>query len=189
MKKDSSQGFTFIEMVVVVVILSIVSAISIHFLANSLKTYSMSVNQKTLLDEGKLALERMGREVRDARSILFPPPGSSGNRMTLIRTHATAHDSGNENITFQLAGNMLVKVKTQPAAASAMAANVSAFIITREAANDEIKIELASPWGAGKMWPSRPRSTRKILAIALGIRTFRPAGRRSRAVENFHAPE
>ena len=150
MKKDSSQGFTFIEMVVVVVILSIVSAISIHFLANSLKTYSMSVNQKTLLDEGKLALERMGREVRDARSILFPPPGSSGNRMTLIRTHATAHDSGNENITFQLAGNMLVKVKTQPAAASAMAANVSAFIITREAANDEIKIELALSLGSGE---------------------------------------
>jgi prepilin-type N-terminal cleavage/methylation domain-containing protein len=150
MKKNSSPGFTLIEMIIVVVILSTVSAISLHFLVNSLKAYSMAVNQKTLLDEGKLALERMGREVRDARSILFPPAGSSGNRMTLIRTHATAQDSGNENITFQLAGNTLVKVKTQPAATSAMAANVSAFIITREAASDEIKIELALSLGSGE---------------------------------------
>lgn len=150
MKRDSSQGFTLIEMIIVVVILSTVSAISIHFLVNSLKTYSMAVNQKTLLDEGKLALERMGREVRDARSILFPPAGSSGNRLTLIRTHATAQDSGNENITFQLTGNTLVKVKTSPAATSAMAANVSTFLVTREAANDEIKVELALSLGSGE---------------------------------------
>ena len=52
----SSKGFTLIEMVIVIVILSIVSAITIYFLINSLKIYTLTVNQKTLLDEGKLAL-------------------------------------------------------------------------------------------------------------------------------------
>jgi prepilin-type N-terminal cleavage/methylation domain-containing protein len=53
------KGFTLIEVVVVIVILSIVSAITIYFLASSLRVYTMTVNQKTLFDEGKLALERM----------------------------------------------------------------------------------------------------------------------------------
>ncbi len=161
-----------IEMIVVVVILSTLSAISIHFLVNSLRTYSMTVNQKTLLDEGKLALERMVREARDARTILFPPPGSSGNRMTLIRSHATAHDSGNENISFQLTGSTLVKVKTQPPAASAMAANVSVFNVTREAANDEIKIELALSLGTGENVALQTKVYPKNLADSPGYKNF-----------------
>src|SRR4030043_1877070 len=106
-------GFTLIEVIVVIVILSIVSAITINFLINSLKIYTMTVNQKTLFDEGKLALERMCREIRDAKSITLPAFGSSGNTVTFTRTHDTGpgQDTADEIITFRLNGNILEKVK------------------------------------------------------------------------------
>jgi len=62
------RGFTLIEIIIVIVILGFVSAITIKFLTDSLRIYTMTVNQKTLYDEGKLALERMARDIRDARS-------------------------------------------------------------------------------------------------------------------------
>jgi prepilin-type N-terminal cleavage/methylation domain-containing protein len=95
-------GFTLIEIIIVIVILSIVSVITINFLVTSLRTYSMVVNQKTLLDEGKLALERMCRDIRNAQSIATPAAGGSGSQIIFARTNATAQDIAGETITFQL---------------------------------------------------------------------------------------
>jgi prepilin-type N-terminal cleavage/methylation domain-containing protein len=147
MKLKSSRGFTLIEIVIVIVILSIVSAITIYFLVSSLKVYTMTVNQKTLFDEGKLALERMSRDIRDANIIT----GSTATSITFIRTHATGagQDIANETITFQLTGTTLEKVKASPAVASAIAENVSAFTVTR-AADDEIKLVLTLSLGTGE---------------------------------------
>ena len=108
------RGFTLIEVIVVIVILSIVSAITINFLINSLKIYTMTVNQKTLFDEGKLALERMCRDIRDGRSITSPASGGSGSLITFIRNNATAQDVAAESITFQLTGSTLEKIKSSP---------------------------------------------------------------------------
>jgi len=139
-----SKGFTLIEVVVVIVILSIASAITIKFLVDSLRIYTMTVNQKTLFDEGKLALERMCRDIRDANSITSPAAGGSGSLITVIRTNATAQDSASENITFQLTGANLEKVKTSPSATSTLAENVSTFTVTRGApvTNDENEIKM-----------------------------------------------
>jgi prepilin-type N-terminal cleavage/methylation domain-containing protein len=132
----SSKGFTLIEIIIVIVILSIVSAITIKFLADSLRIYTMTVNQKTLLDEGKLALERMCRDIRDAQNILVPAAGASNTLITFMRNNATAQDAASESVTFQRnAGNStLEKVKNSPAATSRMADNVNTFTVTRGAA-------------------------------------------------------
>jgi len=139
------EGFTLIEIIVVIVILSIASGIMIYFLINSLKVYTMTVNQKTLFDEGKLALERMVRDIRDARSITTPAAGGSGNTIVFQRTNATAQDGLNETLTFQLTGSTLQKVKTSPAATSPLASNVSSFTVTRGAVatNNENEITLS----------------------------------------------
>jgi len=149
--KPLSKGFTLIEIVVVIVILSIASAIMIYFLINSLKIYTMTVNQKTLYDEGKLALERIARDIRDARSITTPAAGGSGNTIVFQRTNATAQDGLNENLTFQLTGTTLEKVKSSPAATSPLASNVSSFTVTRGAGgNDEITLLLTLSLGSGE---------------------------------------
>jgi prepilin-type N-terminal cleavage/methylation domain-containing protein len=139
-KSAFERGFTLIEIIIVIVILSIVSAITIKFLIDSLKIYTMTVNQKTLFDEGKLALERMCRDIRDAKSIT----GSTATSITFVRTNATAYDLGlpgnpiGETISFQLnvATSTLVKVKASPVVTSVLAENVNNFAVTRDASNE-----------------------------------------------------
>src|SRR4030043_777705 len=96
-KSAFPRGFTFIEIIVVIVILSIVSVITIKFLVDSMRIYTMTVNQKTLFDEGKLALERMCRDIRDARSIT----GVTASSITFVRNNATAQDIAGETIIFK----------------------------------------------------------------------------------------
>jgi prepilin-type N-terminal cleavage/methylation domain-containing protein len=165
-------GFTLIETIIVIVVLSIVSAVTINFLVSSLKTYSMMVNQKTLLDEGKLALERMCREIRDAQSISTPAAGGSGSQIIFARTHTTAQDIASETITFQLTGNTLEKVKTSPGATSPMAANVSAFTVTRGATEDEIKVVLTLALGGGENVTLQSKVYPKNLSKSAGYKNF-----------------
>jgi prepilin-type N-terminal cleavage/methylation domain-containing protein len=158
---ELQRGFTLIEIIVVIVILAIVSGITIKFLVDSLRIYTMTVNQKTLLDEGKLALERMCRDIRDGRSITTPVAGGSGSTITFLRTNLTVQDVVDESITFRLNltdNTILEKVKSSPAANSAMAFNVAttppAFSVTRGqvATNNEneITIQLNLALGSGE---------------------------------------
>ena len=161
MLKKSSKGFTLIEMIIVIVILSIVSVITIKFLIDSLQIYTMTVNQKTLLDEGKLALERMCRDIRDGRSITTPAAGGSGSTIAFQRTNSTVQDIVDESITFRLKptdNTILEKMKSSPSTTSAIASNVTttppAFSVTRgqPATNNEneITIQLSLALGSGE---------------------------------------
>jgi prepilin-type N-terminal cleavage/methylation domain-containing protein len=173
--RGGGRGFTLIEMTVVIVILSIAAGITIKFLVDSLKIYSMTVNQKTLFDEGKLALERMCRDIRDAQSISVPAAGGSGSVITFIRNDATAQDGASESITFRRnAGNStLEKVKTSPAATSRMADNVSTFTVTRGAAAannlNEITLALNLLLGTGENVTLKTRVYPKNLPKDLGV--------------------
>jgi prepilin-type N-terminal cleavage/methylation domain-containing protein len=144
-KSPFERGFTLIEIIIVIVILSIVSAISIKFLVDSLKIYTMTVNQKTLLDEGKLALERMCRDIRDASAITTPSSGgssSSGTLLSFTRTHATAQDSAGDTIQFILLSGTLQR-KASTRATVDLASYVTAITVTRGTSpNNEITISL-----------------------------------------------
>jgi len=126
-KPASQWGFTLIEMVVVIVILSIAAAMTINFLANSLRVYTMTVNQKTLYDQAKLSLEQMCRGIRDASSITSPASGNSGSSITFVRTNKTYGDTAGETIVYQLNAGVLQKVN---ASTNPMANNVTAFGVT-----------------------------------------------------------
>ena len=172
------RGFTLIEIIVVIVILSIVSVITIKFLVDSMKIYTMTVNQKTLFDEGKLALERMCRDIRDAESISAPGAGASGTLITFVRDDATAQDVASESITFQRnAGNStLEKVKTSPAATGRMADNVNTFTVTRGAAAtnnlNEITLALNLVLGTGENVTLQTRVYPKNPAKDLNYKNF-----------------
>jgi prepilin-type N-terminal cleavage/methylation domain-containing protein len=130
-KSAFDRGFTLIEIILVIVILGIISGITIKFLIDSLRIYKMTINQKTLLDEGKLALERMCRDIRDARSITTPAAGGSGSTIRFRRNNATTQDVVNEDIRFQLTGTTLEKDKANPNVSVALASNVAEFTVTR----------------------------------------------------------
>ncbi len=171
--KTKSKGFTLIEVIIVIIILSIISAITINFLINSMRIYTMTVKQKTLFDEAKLALERMCRDIRDARSISSPASGSSGSSITFTRTNATAYDVAGETITFQLTGSTLEKVKSSPSATSALASNVSIFTVTRGSTNDEITIVLGLSLSSGENVTLQTKVYPKNLSESATYKNFR----------------
>jgi prepilin-type N-terminal cleavage/methylation domain-containing protein len=140
----SSKGFTLIEIVIVIVILSIVSAITVKFLVDGLRIYTMTVNQKTLFDEGKLALERMCRDIRDASSI----SGVTASSITFIRTNATVQDGAGETITFRWNGGANPLEKVKAGTGYSMASNVTAFTVTN--ATDEIQLQLTLQLTSGE---------------------------------------
>jgi len=144
--REEEKGFTLIEIIIVIVILAIISGITIKFLTDSLRVYTMTVNQKTLFDEGKLALERMCRDIRDARSIT----GVTASSITFVRTNATAQDSAGETITFQrnASANTLEKVKTSPIVTTTLASSVSSFTVTNS--SNEIQLQLRLQLASGE---------------------------------------
>jgi prepilin-type N-terminal cleavage/methylation domain-containing protein len=169
-KSAFQRGFTLIEIIVVIVILSIVSAITVKFLVDSMRIYTMTVNQKTLYDEAKLALERMCRDIRDAESISAPGAGASGTLITFVRDDATVQDVANEG------NSTLEKVKTSPAATSRMADNVNTFTVTRGAAAtnnlNEITLALNLVLGTGENVTLQTRVYPKNLAKDLNYKNF-----------------
>ena len=165
-KSAFQRGFTLIEIIVVIVILAIVSAITIKFLVDSLRIYTMTVNQKTLFDEGKLALEKMCRGIRDARSIT----GVTASSITFVIDDATAYDIAGETIIFQLNAGILQKVKASPASTSTMASNVTAFAVTN--ATNEILLTLTLQLTSGENVTLQTKVYPKNLAKNLNYKNF-----------------
>ena len=142
----NSKGMTLIELIVVIVLLGIIGLFTFQFIGSSVETYIIASRQAGLLAEAKLAMERMARDVRDARIITLPAAGGSDSLIKFERTNATDYDIDGESITFQWTGitlKTLEKVKQSPSVTtSSMAENVSAFTVTRGTTDDEIKLEL-----------------------------------------------
>jgi prepilin-type N-terminal cleavage/methylation domain-containing protein len=94
------KGFTLIEIVMVIVVLSIIGLFTFSFLMSSTRTYQMMKTQGVLYQEASYMLERLTRELRDGTYT----PSVSANSITFQRTYnAYAADSridGNAYIGF-----------------------------------------------------------------------------------------
>lgn len=64
--KPGQRGFTLIELVIVIVILGIVAVMTSGFVGNSLKAYTDTARRDRLASGGRLAVERISRELRNA---------------------------------------------------------------------------------------------------------------------------
>ena len=60
--KKQYAGFTLIEMVTVIVLLGIIAGILTPFIAKAMQAYSHSKARASLVDKGRLAMERLTRE-------------------------------------------------------------------------------------------------------------------------------
>ena len=86
-RRTKNRGFTLIEMVTVIVLLGIIAGILTPFIAKALQAYTHSKARAALVAKGRLALERLAREVHQAvpnsLSVL-----SGGNGIEFVRSRA-----------------------------------------------------------------------------------------------------
>jgi prepilin-type N-terminal cleavage/methylation domain-containing protein len=123
-----NQGFTLIEIIIVVVILGVLGIFSYQFLITSVRTYSTIEKQKSLYDEAAMAMERMSRELRDASSISSPASGGTGSSLSFTKSHGSPQEATTYDITFQLSSGTLQRVGSITAN---LAERVSAFTVSR----------------------------------------------------------
>lgn len=95
----NSKGFTIIELVITMVLIGIVAYIAADAMSTGFKAFFVTDNRKEALDQARLAMERMTREIRNTRG--------SSDISTADATTFTFTDISGTTITFTLnAGNI-----------------------------------------------------------------------------------
>lgn len=73
--RNKDTGFTIIELVTVIVVLSILGAFTFSFLDNAIRTYRLVKEQSPLYADGAYIMERITRELSDAITVTKATPG------------------------------------------------------------------------------------------------------------------
>ncbi len=112
---SENKGFTMIELIIVLLILSILSVLTFSFINNGIKTYTMVKEQSALYSNGVYIMERITRELSDAGVVTSPLVGGSpSNTLTFTKVH-TGHDidhpwaDPSTVVTFRLSGTNLLR--------------------------------------------------------------------------------
>lgn len=147
---SDQRGFTLIEIIVVLVILGFLGVATFRFVFLGVEFFVSSREHKQLSDEGRLALERMVRELRTASQISSPSAGSTGSSVNFTKIsydYATgAPTDSSTDITFQQNGSSLERTGNS-AATVVLASNVSSFQATYESSGITLALTLTSANG------------------------------------------
>ena len=118
-------GFTLIELVIVITIVGIAASIIGAMLLGTINAWTFKVNRYDLLWDGRLALDRMTREIRAIKNTTSVTTASSA-QFRFINT-------GNVDITYSLSSTNLNR--TENGSANLLAENVSSLAFTYYDAN------------------------------------------------------
>lgn len=107
----SSKGFTLVEMLVYMGLLSIFLVVQMDILVSVLETTRSSEANSSVAQDGRFILSRLGYDIQRASAITSPASvGSSSNTLTLTIggvSHSYALTSGNLVLTNNLGSNNL----------------------------------------------------------------------------------
>jgi prepilin-type N-terminal cleavage/methylation domain-containing protein len=131
--RSGRNGYTLVEMVITLVVLSILAAFSASFIGNLTETYTLMERQRGLHQEAAIAIDRISRELRDAASVATPTTTTPSSALVFERVHGTGVD-GNTWVSFSLSGTYLIRQSNTTngsyPAGKVLAGNVSAFSTT-----------------------------------------------------------
>jgi prepilin-type N-terminal cleavage/methylation domain-containing protein len=134
MKKN--KGFTLVELMIVIVIIGIAASIIGFMLLGTIRAWTFKFNRNDILWDGRLALDRMTREIRTIRNTTSVTTASSAQFRFI--------DAGNKDITYSMSSTNLNR--TENGAANLLAENVSSLAFTYYDTNgNTIAVPTVSP--------------------------------------------
>jgi prepilin-type N-terminal cleavage/methylation domain-containing protein len=101
LRTPNSKGFTLVEIVITIVLVSILAAIAAVIIMQGVKAYSAERSRSDVHYQARLAMERMAREIRLIRS------QTAGDIPTMAATDLIFCDVTGKAVEFQLLGQVL----------------------------------------------------------------------------------
>jgi len=101
-----SNGFTLIEIIMTIVIVSILAGIAAVIILQGVKAYTTEQPRSNVHYQTKLAVERMAREVRQIRSCTT---GAGGDITTTTANTLQFNDINGNTVNFSVAGGVLTR--------------------------------------------------------------------------------
>ena len=145
--RSGEAGFTIIELIIVIVLTSILGTFVFQIVTNSLNTLITMRTRKERADDAIMTLEKISREVREAKSITT----ASGSTLTFEKNVTSSSDT-NTAVKFILntSTNKLMRQSAttigglpgDDTSGSVMAENVSDFIVIKDATDNWVSLEL-----------------------------------------------
>jgi prepilin-type N-terminal cleavage/methylation domain-containing protein len=124
----NNHGYTLIEIIIVIVILGIIGAFTFQMVAAGVQAFKKSSARKDLYDQGRLAMERMVRELRDTKEV----SASSSSSITFKKAHPSQAADNIEQIKYELVGTDLKRVGDPLGTplTAVLASNVDSFLVS-----------------------------------------------------------
>jgi prepilin-type N-terminal cleavage/methylation domain-containing protein len=169
-----SKGFTLIELIVVIIIMGVVGVFTFQFLASGIQTYITMQRQKELLDEARLCLERMSREIRDAEQILT---FTSNTSIQFEKSHGTAYDPA-KTIVFRYrpAFDDIRRQRIPPGSWDLLAENITAFTMTTNTSNEILIRTILSTAGGESLTMETRCFPRNLVSPPIDHKSFYRSG-------------
>ncbi|MBU1913185.1 MAG: prepilin-type N-terminal cleavage/methylation domain-containing protein [Candidatus Omnitrophica bacterium] len=124
----NKRGFTLVELVIVIVIIGIAASTIGFMLLGTINAWTFKFNRSDILWDGRLAMDRMTREIRTIRN------STSVTTASAVQFRFT--DTGNKDITYSLSSTNLNR--TEDGIANLLAADVSSITFTYYYANGTV---------------------------------------------------
>ena len=125
--KGGMGGFTLIELVITMVIIGIIAYVVATAISTGVKGYFATDFRKEALDQARIAMERMTREIRNLRSSADVSATSNASQICFINTDGAV-------ISFRYSANNIARQDTLAslaacpgAAGNTLATNITAF--------------------------------------------------------------
>jgi MSHA biogenesis protein MshO len=121
-------GFTLIEMIAAIVLLGIMGLFSTQFISGAAQSNQLVSGQKGLVDDAKLAMEFMLREIRVANES-DTSIGTTATSITFDKYGGLTEDTDSTEISYSLVSGAIVRTSTN--ATTTLATQVTAFSVSQ----------------------------------------------------------